>query len=299
MTIADPALRASQLKEAADLHLARRNDPVAAIPLLEEAVALVPEDVTARLTLASARRVTGDIEGAATTLNELITMYGTRRPKERALVHFELSRVAVARNDRAGALNELNLASRIDPTHPHILHAQARLAFEEGELDRATRTYRSLLLILRKPKGETSDGGGLSRAEVLFELSEIARRMDEPDRAAEHLTSAFEAARDQEGDRERLLALLRERGRYDVLATALEDELKGALTPRPERASWMSLRACTKSISDGWPTRSKHALHAHGTRGLDRSGESSPRDRSTPRPSFALRGDVGSDRCER
>jgi tetratricopeptide (TPR) repeat protein len=192
--------------------------------LLEETVALVPEDVSVRLKLASARRVTGDLPGAARTLIELIDMYGSRRPKERALVHFELSRVALAKGDRQDALSELALASRIDPTHPDILHAQARLAFEEGELDRATRTYRSLLLILRRPKGDSGEGE-LSRAEVLFELSEIARRMDEPERAAEHLASAFEAAREHQCDRTRLLALLRERGRHDLLAAALEIEL--------------------------------------------------------------------------
>src|SRR5262249_33714492 len=103
----DRAARAALLREAAELHLERHDDAAAAIPLLEQAVELLPEDVVVRIKLASARRGVGQLDEAAATLRAMITAYGGRRPKERALVHFELARVALAKGERARALGEL------------------------------------------------------------------------------------------------------------------------------------------------------------------------------------------------
>jgi tetratricopeptide (TPR) repeat protein len=225
----DRAARAAKLREAAELYLARQRDPASAIPLFQQAAELSPDDGGIRLRLAAALRGVGDHEGAATALREVITAYGGRRPKERALVHFELAQIALAKGDRARALGELDAALRIDPAHPEILLSLAKLSMEEGQLDRAARTYRSLLLVVRRSRGDEAPGEeGVSRAEVLFELSEIARLRGETERAAEQLDSAFEAARESDTERERLLDALRARKRYDVLARALEGRLAGA-----------------------------------------------------------------------
>jgi tetratricopeptide (TPR) repeat protein len=227
--IADPAARAALLREAADLYLVKRGDAAHAIPLLEKAAALAPEDATVALRLASARRATGDLEQAAAALKAMLAAYGGRRPKERAVVHFELAQVSLAKGDRARALAELDAALKVDPAHPETLQALARLSFEEGQLDRAARTYRALLLVARRPKSAEEGLGPneVSRAEVLFELSEIARLRGEEDRAAEQLESAFEAARESGPERDRLLGALRARGRHDLLARALEARLAG------------------------------------------------------------------------
>ena len=228
----DRAARATRLREAAEIYLAREDDPAAAIPLLEQAAELLPDDVAVHLRLASARRATGDLDQAAATLRAMLTAYGARRPKERAVVHYELAQVSLAKGDRPRAVAELDAALRIDPAHPSILHALARLSFEEGQLERAARTYRALLLVVRRPRGE--DGPALnevSRAEVLFELCEIARLRGETERAAEQLESAFEAARESDGERDRLLAALRARGRHDLLARALEARLAQSVLP--------------------------------------------------------------------
>jgi lipopolysaccharide biosynthesis regulator YciM len=226
---ADRTARAAKLREAADLYLTRAHDGAAAIPLLVQAAEITPDDPAVLLRLASARRAAGDHEGAVETLGAVIAAYGTRRPKERALVHHELAQVALGKGERARALSELDAALRIDPAHPQILKALARLSFEEGQLERAARTYRTLLLVVRRPRGDEAESPGPddpSRAEVLFELSEIARLRGEADRAAEQLESAFEAARESDGERERLLGALRARGRHDVLARALEARLQ-------------------------------------------------------------------------
>ena len=114
-------------------------DPAAAVPLLEQARELAPDELAPKLALSSALAAAGRLDEASRSLAAIIEGYGGRRPKERALVHFYLARVSLAAGDRARALGELDVALRIDPAHPEILHALARLAFEENQLDRANR----------------------------------------------------------------------------------------------------------------------------------------------------------------
>jgi tetratricopeptide (TPR) repeat protein len=192
---ADPAARGARLREAADLHWKRRNDPVAAIPFLQQAADLAPEDSVLRRELATVLIAGGRLDEAATALRAVIAGYGTRRPKDRALAHFELAKVTLALGDRSTAVSELDLALKIDPANPEILQTLARLALEEGQLDRAARNYRALLLVMRKPRDEAGPAA-VSRAEVLFDLREIARLQGDDERASEYLESAFEAARE-------------------------------------------------------------------------------------------------------
>ncbi len=225
---ADPVARGARLREAADLHWKRRNDPVAAIPFLQQAADLAPEDSALRRELATVLIAGGRMEEAATALRAVIAAYGTRRPKDRALAHFELARVTLATGDRPVAVSELDLALKIDPANPEILQTLARLALEEGQLDRAARNYRALLLVMRKPRDEAGPAA-VSRAEVLFDLREIARMQGDDERAAEYLESAFEAARESPEEGERLLSAMRARKSYDLLARALETRIEGAL----------------------------------------------------------------------
>lgn len=234
----DKATRFRRLREAADLNLHQRRDPAAAIPLLEQAADLYPEDTSVRLAISAALSAAGRFEDATTILKGLIQAYGARRPKDRALVHYELARVALASGERARALGELDAALKIDPAHPDILHALAKLALEEGQLDRAARTYRALLLVLKRTK--PSDADAVGRVEVMLELSDIARHQGEPDRASEFLESAFEAARDSAAEGTRMLRALRAKGRHETLARALEMRISEApppAEPSPSRAA--------------------------------------------------------------
>lgn len=220
----EPRVRAARLREAADIYLTHQRDAGRAVPLLEQAAQLVPEDTTLRRELAAALNAAGRRADAATVLSTLIASYGTRRPKDRALVHYELAKV-LAPTDRARAAAELDLALRIDPAHPEILAMLARISMEDGQLDRAARTYRALLLIVRKPREE---GLGLGRAEVFLELGEISKLQGDAGRAAEYLESAFEAARESPEESERLLVVLRRRGSHEMLARSLEAKLAAA-----------------------------------------------------------------------
>ncbi|HRI64692.1 MAG TPA: tetratricopeptide repeat protein, partial [Polyangium sp.] len=169
------AQRTKLLREAADLHVTKRSDPQSAVPLLEQAAALTPDDRAIKLTLCDALSAAGRIEEASAVLRQIIDAYGARRPKDRAVVHHYLARVYLASGDRSSALAELDVALKIDPTHPEILLAVARLSFDEGQYDRAQRTYRSLLMMVRRLRDEQSSPA-VTRTEVLYALAEIAEK---------------------------------------------------------------------------------------------------------------------------
>src|SRR5690606_30874327 len=186
----DSKSKLALLWEAAELHLDRRSEPEPAIALLERAVELSPEEARLRLRLAQACIACRRYDDAARVLREQLALYGSRRPKDRALVHYELARALLAAGERAVALSELERASKIDPAHPTILSMLARTAFDEGDLERAERMYRALLLV------DSRDGARTSRAEALLSLGDIAERRGDAVRAEEFVESAFEAAQE-------------------------------------------------------------------------------------------------------
>ncbi|AUX46360.1 hypothetical protein SOCE26_078660 [Sorangium cellulosum] len=287
----DAPARLALLREAADLHLTRGGSPAAAIPLFDEAISLAPDDLSLRLARSRALSAAGRSEDATAQLRAIIADFGSRRPKERALVHYELARVALATGDRARAMAEFDLALRIDPAHPDALHGLAGLALEDGQLDRAHRAYRALLLVARRPRDDAEGPGGrrstmpprsslgrlpaasFSRAEVLLALGEIARRQGAPEREVEYVESAFEAARESEAEHEKLLAALRARGQHELLARALEARLAGpALEPTDGAAEALGELA---SLYEGPLGRPEPALTAR-LRALDLTPGSGP-----------------------
>ncbi|MDC3984289.1 tetratricopeptide repeat protein [Polyangium jinanense] len=221
------AKRTALLREAADLHFSKRNKPEAAVPLLEQAAQLTPDDRAIKLSLCDALSAAGRSDEASNILRQIIDAYGSRRPKDRAIVHYYLARVFLSSGDRKAALAELDVALKIDPTHPEILLALARLSFDEGQFDRAQRTYRSLLMMVRRLRDEQGTPA-VTRTEVLIALAEIADRQGDPDRSAEHVESAFEASRESPDEADRLVRALRGRQNHALLARALELRLEGA-----------------------------------------------------------------------
>ncbi len=227
----DPRARLGLLLEAARLHLDQRGEPGDAVPLLEQAVELDPEEPELRLSLSRALELGGRYDEASQILRQQIELFGARRPKNRALVHFQLARVSLAAGRRAEAIAELGAANKIDPAHPGILQALARIAYEEGQYERAKKTYSALLLLIRPAE----DRDAPSRAEALLDLAEIASKCDDPIQAAEFVESAFETALEHPGEAVRLEASLRARGRRDLLARSIEARVERAR--RPEDAA--------------------------------------------------------------
>jgi golgin subfamily B member 1 len=220
----DKATRLTRLREAAELHRVKTGTPEAAIPLLEQAADLSPDENAVKLALADALGAAGRPEEARTLLRTLVDAFGGRRPKERAPVHYHLARLDLVIGDRARALVELDAATRIDPANAEILRALAELARDDGQLERAERSYRALLTVLRRQE-ETSETG-ITRSEAMFELSQIAKRQGETDRANEILESAFELATESDLEARRLEAALRRSGDHESLSRAIHDRLE-------------------------------------------------------------------------
>jgi tetratricopeptide (TPR) repeat protein len=262
----EPAERLAYLKEAASLHQKERRDPASAVPLLEQAVAIDHEDAALRVRLALALDAAGRQADAARVLREQIQSYGARRPKDRAQVHFELSRVLLTSGAEAEALAELDAASRIDPTHAGITHLLASVAFRQGELDRAERMYRALLLTAGK------DASGPGRTEALVALGEIAARRGDQTRASEFLESAFESALENPREADLLEGALRSAGKKAELARLLEARLAHGASP--EQAA----RAIGELVELHWEAgriAAAEALHRRARTVLEELGAAS------------------------
>lgn len=217
--LASKEAKVATLLEAATIHRERCQDPASAVPLLRQ-LAEIDSERQHRLLLADALGASGEHEDAATILRELVEEFGGRRPKERAVVHYHLARLAQLTGDRQLALSELESARRIDPADPDILLALAQLARDNGEAAKAERSFRALLAVVRKH--ESSADAKITRSEVLLELSELARREGEDERAEEVLESAFETAASDAIEADHLERALRNRGLTKELARALE-----------------------------------------------------------------------------
>ena len=209
------------LVSAAEVCSTHGADPGAAVPLLEQAAALLPDDVPTSLALSHALRAVSRAAEATEVLRARIESYGTRRPKERASLHHALADTLLGMGDRAGALAELDVASRIDPAHPAVLRALGDLAFSDGQLDRAQRAYRALLLLLpRRPEKGTA-----GRAAILVRLAETEAKKGDAAKSAELIEAAFSQAAEHPGERAALEGELRERGLHELLARSLKARL--------------------------------------------------------------------------
>ena len=218
------AARLLRLREAAALLVSKCKEPNNAIPLLETARDLDPEDRTIQLALADALGAAERFDDARALLRGMIDAFSGRRPKERAPVHYHLARLDLTIGDRARALVELDAATKIDPANPEILRALAELARDDGQLERAERSYRALLTVLRR-QDDSKDDPPVAKSEVLLELAQIADRQGETDRSKEITESAMEMATESDLESRRLEAVLRTRGDHVHFARALERRL--------------------------------------------------------------------------
>jgi tetratricopeptide (TPR) repeat protein len=223
----DRRQRIQLLRDAAEIQLVHRSEPALAAPLLEQAIELDPDDQKLRLRLAQALFAALRYPEARGVLLEQIQRYGARKPKDRAQAHFQLARVLLASGEGGEALRELDSASKIDPAHPAIMQLLGRVAMEQGDFDRAERMFRSLMLVV----GRDDDPEAPSKAEALLSLSELSLRRGDEARSQELVESAFEASSENGREALALEAALRNRGRHDLLARALQGRLEQVLSP--------------------------------------------------------------------
>jgi tetratricopeptide (TPR) repeat protein len=157
-------------------------------------------------------------------LTELIESFGRRRAPERAVLHVELAKVAQAEGKLDEAMTEMEAASKMDVNNARIQRELAELFRAAGQLDKAERTYRSLLLVVRRqPPGD--DETAVGQSEVLYELSAVAAARGETDQAKELLESAIDAAVQSDVEVRRLRRSLIAHDQAETLLRVLEMRL--------------------------------------------------------------------------
>ncbi|MEO7097440.1 MAG: tetratricopeptide repeat protein, partial [Polyangiales bacterium] len=173
----DPTVKAEHLKEAAEIHLRKRESAAEAASLLERASALVPDDRPLLLLLCDALSASGRGKEAADVLRKVIESFGGKRSKELAVYHHRLAQALNAQGERDAALQEFDLAFKIDPGNVIVLRDLGKLALEAGDLERAQKTFRALLL------QKLDANSGISKGEVFFFLGEISQKQGDRTKA--------------------------------------------------------------------------------------------------------------------
>ncbi len=230
--VEDPALLLTYAREAAALFCEQLKQPERAVEVLQRAVAADPEDRALRCLYADGLTAAGRIDEAREVLDAMVQAFGRRRSPERAEVHLRLARVAQAAGDMDEALSQLDTASGMDRSHLGILRALGELAQKAGQLDRAERAYRALLMVVRKPPPGVEPEIGAS--EVLYQLHRVAHDMGQADKAAELLESAVHTAAQNDLETQRLKHMLLERGEPGLLIRVLEQRLSQVQDPATE-----------------------------------------------------------------
>jgi tetratricopeptide (TPR) repeat protein len=244
-------------REAAAIYTDKLDQPAKAIPALERALALDPTDRKLRAHLAAGLRTAGQLPEARAQLSELIEGFGRRRSPERAVLHVELAKVARAEGKLDEALAEMESASRMDASNARIQRELAELAREAGQLELSERTYRSLLLVVRRqPPGD--DEQAVGQSEVLYELAALARARGEADQAKELLESAVDAAIQSDAEVRRLRRSLLAHGEAETLLRVLQLRL----TRSNEGGSQARLLGDMAAALDGPLGRPAEALDA-------------------------------------
>jgi tetratricopeptide repeat protein len=225
----DDALTVTRASEVADIYT-RLGSLERAVPVLEKAVRLVPRHEGLGLALADGLTRAGRFDEARAQLLQLVEQAGWRRTRKRALLHQRLAEIARAQGDTALALAQFEQASSMDVSNPAILTQLGEVAEAAGDLERAERAYRTLLVQTRDdaPAHPDTAGSGLALTEILFRLYGLARKRERPGEADELLDSALAAAIKDPEQATRLQRGLLEAGAHDELARLFEKRLARA-----------------------------------------------------------------------
>ncbi|MBA3539075.1 MAG: tetratricopeptide repeat protein, partial [Deltaproteobacteria bacterium] len=260
----DEKLSREFAREASSIYLVKLSSPAKAIPALETALLLDPTDKELRSALATGQRVAGRLPEARAALADLINDFGRRRSPERAALHVELARISQAEGKLDEAMAEMESASKMDVSNASIQKELAEMARAAGQFDKAERTYRALLLVVRRtPPGD--DENAVGQSEVLFELHKLAASRApagdgaENAQAKELLESAIEASVTSDAEVRRLRRSLIVHNEGELLLKVLEKRL--ATNPEAKsQARLLSDMAETLDLQLGRPNEALDAL---------------------------------------
>jgi tetratricopeptide (TPR) repeat protein len=196
----DNAEKVRLYRKAAAIHKEQRNDPGAAADLLVKATELSPSDRELLLALCDAYSASGRGKQAAGVLQKIVESYGGRRSKELAGIHHRLAKAYLAEGEKDKALEQLDIAFKIDPGSIGVLRDLGVLSLElslagdakakETHIDRAQKTFRALLL------QKLDDHSPISKGEVFYYLAEISHRQNDDKKALQMLDRALDSNKD-------------------------------------------------------------------------------------------------------
>ena len=185
--------RVALLRLISDVYRDRLDDPGTAATYLEKAVALDGEDRAALVALCDLYIAGGRQQDAIPVLQQVIESFGRQRSKELGTHHHRLGQAFESLGDAEGALAAYDTAFKIDLTNVAILRDLGKLTHARGDLDRAQKSFRALLLQKLDP------ASGIQKADVYYYLGDIAARQDNKRKAITMLERALaeDAGHDQ------------------------------------------------------------------------------------------------------
>ncbi|MGB8329204.1 MAG: tetratricopeptide repeat protein, partial [Polyangiales bacterium] len=190
--------RAALLRTISDVYRDKLDDPGMAASYLERAVALGTDDRAALVPLCDLYIAAGRHQDAVPILRRIIESFGRQRGKELATHQHRLGQALAATGDADGALEAFDAAFKIDLTNVAILRDLGKLTHASGDLDRAQKSFRALLLQKLEPDS------GIQKADVYYYLGDIAAKQDDPRKAI----TMLERALAEEAGHEQASALL-------------------------------------------------------------------------------------------
>ncbi len=174
----DPQKQKELLVELGRLYANELKSPEHALPVLERAYQLAPEDMQVAEPLADLYYAAGRLKDALPLYRSLVERAGKgRRSKDAARIHFRLGAIAEQQHDMARALEQYKAAYAIDAGHLQTLIALGRLYMAARDWEQARRIYRSMLLQNLDPQV------GMTRADVYLALGEIHEKIGEGPKA--------------------------------------------------------------------------------------------------------------------
>jgi len=184
--LADAKLKVAHYRALADIARDRLSDPGRAAAYMEQASALSPDDREILGALVDLYNESGRQRDAVPILERIIASYGTRRSKDLAQWQHRLGRAFEAMGDTAAALTQYDAAFKIDLTSAPILRDLGLLCLKTGDLERAQKTFRALLL------QRLDASAGITKADVYYYLGETLSRAGDAPKAIGMLERSLE-----------------------------------------------------------------------------------------------------------
>jgi tetratricopeptide (TPR) repeat protein len=177
--------KASLLRRLSELYRDQLEDPATAASYLEKVVELDTEDRAVLVPLCDLYVAAGRQQEAIPILRRIIDSFGKKRSKELGLYYHRLGQALDSMGDSAGALDAYDAAFKIDLTNVSILRDLGKLTHSMGDLDRAQKSFRALLL------QKLDASSGIQKADVYYYLGDIAAKQDDKRKAITMLERAL------------------------------------------------------------------------------------------------------------